>query len=283
MALSRITAASIEDGTVVAADIADGAVTGPKLGATSINANNIVTGAVTGDKLGATSINANNIVDGSVTGVKLGLTSINANNIVDNSITSAKLDTSIFATTSNIFGVTANSNTFSNTIIIVAGNTAPINVGMLLSGSTVTPGTTVLSFNSSPPSGRSNITLSATTVGTNTNTPFSFYETNKVLSPGIAGPGLCKAWVNFNGTGGVQIRAAYNVSSITDNGTGDYTVNFTTALTDANYSLILTGTYGSSNAFNGTAPTTTAAKVQTYVTTTAVSQDSAHVAVAIHR
>ena len=240
MALSRITAASIEDGTVVAADIADGAVTGPKLGATSINANNIVTGAVTGDKLGATSINANNIVDGSVTGVKLGLTSINANNIVDNSITSAKLDTSIFATTSNIFGVTANSNTFSNTIIIVAGNTAPINVGMLVSGSNVTPGTTVLSFNSSPPSGRSNITLSAATVGTNTNTAFSFYETNKVLSPGIAGPGLCKAWVNFNGTGDVQIRAAYNVSSITDNGTGDYTVNFTTAMPDANYAAVMT-------------------------------------------
>lgn len=47
---------------------------------------------------------------------------------------------------------------------------------------------------------------------------------------------LCKAWVNFNGTGAVAIRAAYNVSSIADNGTGDYTVNFTTALADANYS-----------------------------------------------
>jgi hypothetical protein len=47
--------------------------------------------------------------------------------------------------------------------------------------------------------------------------------------------GLCKAWVNFNGTGVVAIRASYNVSSITDNGTGDYTVNFTTALADANY------------------------------------------------
>ena len=43
------------------------------------------------------------------------------------------------------------------------------------------------------------------------------------------------AWVNFNGTGTVAIRASYNVSSITDNGTGDYTVNFTTALTDADY------------------------------------------------
>jgi len=48
----------------------------------------------------------------------------------------------------------------------------------------------------------------------------------------------CKAWVNFNGTGTVAIRAAGNVSSITDNGTGDYTVNFTTALADANYSLV---------------------------------------------
>jgi hypothetical protein len=46
---------------------------------------------------------------------------------------------------------------------------------------------------------------------------------------------VAKAWVNFNGTGAVAIRASYNVSSITDNGTGDYTVNFTTALADADY------------------------------------------------
>jgi hypothetical protein len=46
----------------------------------------------------------------------------------------------------------------------------------------------------------------------------------------------CKAWVNFNGTGTVAIRASGNVSSITDNGTGDYTVNFTNAMPDANYS-----------------------------------------------
>ena len=46
-----------------------------------------------------------------------------------------------------------------------------------------------------------------------------------------------KAWVNFNGTGTVAIRASYNVSSITDNGVGNYTVNFTTALADANYAV----------------------------------------------
>ena len=47
----------------------------------------------------------------------------------------------------------------------------------------------------------------------------------------------CRAWVNFKGTGTVAIRASGNVSSITDNGTGDYTVNFTTAMPDANYSV----------------------------------------------
>jgi hypothetical protein len=47
----------------------------------------------------------------------------------------------------------------------------------------------------------------------------------------------CRAWVNFNGTSTVAIRASGNVSSITDNGTGDYTVNFTTAMPDANYSI----------------------------------------------
>ena len=55
------------------------------------------------------------------------------------------------------------------------------------------------------------------------------------------------AWVNFNGTGTVAIRASYNVSSITDNGTGDYTVNFTNALTDANYAVSALANRDSSN------------------------------------
>jgi hypothetical protein len=45
----------------------------------------------------------------------------------------------------------------------------------------------------------------------------------------------CRAWVNFNGSGTVSIRASGNVSSITDNGTGDFTVNFATAMEDASY------------------------------------------------
>ncbi len=52
--------------------------------------------------------------------------------------------------------------------------------------------------------------------------------------------GAAAAWVNFNGTGTVAIRAAYNVSSITDNDTGIYTVNFTNPMPDSSYSAIFT-------------------------------------------
>ena len=48
----------------------------------------------------------------------------------------------------------------------------------------------------------------------------------------------CRAWVNFNGVGTVAIRASGNVSSITDNAAGDYTVNFANAMPDANYAVI---------------------------------------------
>jgi hypothetical protein len=62
----------------------------------------------------------------------------------------------------------------------------------------------------------------------------------------------CRAWVNFNGTGTVAIRASGNVSSITDNGVGIYTVNFTNALPDANYSVSGTTSDNSTNGNRGT-------------------------------
>ena len=72
----------------------------------------------------------------------------------------------------------------------------------------------------------------------------------------------CRAWVNFNGTGTVSIRASGNVSSISDVGTGAYTVNLTNAMPDANYAVAGTGG-GTSNGYQlnkrpGTPPTTSA-------------------------
>jgi hypothetical protein len=80
--------------------------------------------------------------------------------------------------------------------------------------------------------------------------------------------GSAKAWVNFNGTGTVAIRASFNVSSITDHGVGNYTINFATAMADVNYSAQLT-TYFSSAGSEGeiicqsyvTAPTTSAFRI----------------------
>lgn len=104
-----------------------------------------------------------------------------------------------------------------------------------------------------------------------------------------------KAWVNFNGTGTVAIRAAGNVSSITDNGTGDYTVNFTTAMPDANYSI--SGAQGGTGVPNGagmfainrigstggdSAPTTSGCRVNTTNSSGNVL-DNTYVTVAIFR
>jgi hypothetical protein len=77
--------------------------------------------------------------------------------------------------------------------------------------------------------------------------------------------GSAKAWVNFNGTGTPAIRASYNVSSLTNNGTGDYTVNFTNAFADANYAVNVSAGRGSGTGLfpelGLSAPTTSGVRV----------------------
>ena len=76
----------------------------------------------------------------------------------------------------------------------------------------------------------------------------------------------CRAWVNFNGTGTVAIRASGNVSSITDNGVGQYTVNLTNAMPDANYCWQI----NAQDANNGMGVPTAQADPTRTVTTTAL-------------
>lgn len=79
----------------------------------------------------------------------------------------------------------------------------------------------------------------------------------------VAIPGLDKrfatAWVNFNGSGAVSIRSAYNVASITDNGVGDYTINFTVAMANVNYAPVAMGGYRD----GGTTPASVATSAAT--------------------
>jgi hypothetical protein len=105
----------------------------------------------------------------------------------------------------------------------------------------------------------------------------------------------CRAWVNFNGTGTVAIRASGNVSSITDNGTGDYTVNFTTAMPDADYSCVLQTTglaaadgrrhafVHGSQAGGATTKTASALRINTGATQTNSTSDMANISVSIFR
>ena len=93
----------------------------------------------------------------------------------------------------------------------------------------------------------------------------TFDSASLVTISGTAPLYMCRAWVNFNGTGTVAIRGSGNVSSITDGGTGDYTVNFTTALVDANYSAAYTVSLSAGAGFSETTNsglTTTTARLR---------------------
>lgn len=96
---------------------------------------------------------------------------------------------------------------------------------------------------------------------------------------------MCRAWVNFNGTGTVAIRASGNVTSITDGGVGLYTLNFTTAMTDANYCLAgITGFSTSTGAESVRIQSTLTSSAAPISTTTAATFfDSPTVTVAIFR
>lgn len=97
----------------------------------------------------------------------------------------------------------------------------------------------------------------------------------------------CRAWVNFNGTGTVAIRASGNVTSITDNGTGNYTVNFTNAMPDTNYCAIAESAISTANTANDTIAQSTVSASSSVVFTNnpvnAAAVDSALVHVAIFR
>ncbi len=144
---------------------------------------------------------------------------------------------SALASTAEVQGThTTGTITIGTTSLTVASATG-ITAGMYVVGEGITPGTIVSSIVGTA------VVLSANANTTLSSDPVSFYAAGKLLTPGLVAGQLCRAWVNFDGTGTVTIRSSYNVSSITDNGTGDYTINFTTAMPDANYAPVVTFGY----------------------------------------
>jgi hypothetical protein len=118
-------------------------------------------------------------------------------------------------------GGTAISTDTSGTLNIVTGSGSGANSITIDASQNVTFANAITTTGNGTIGGALSVTGNATITGTLTATG------------GVANS--IKAWVNFNGTGTVAIRGSFNVTSITDNGTGDYTINFTTAMPDINY------------------------------------------------
>ena len=107
----------------------------------------------------------------------------------------------------------------------------------------ITPGIARYTSNFTAP------TIALPTSSGDVNKQILINETADGVTIGTAGINqarIAKAWVNFNGSGTVAIRDSYNVSSITDDGTGKYKVNFSTAMSDINYSAVVDGKYAES-------------------------------------
>lgn len=147
----------------------------------------------------------------------------------------------------NKFNITASSgNTTIAGTLGVTGNTTVD--GVIYADDDTTANTPVISFTGDTNTGIGRSGADTLDFITNGNSRFRIESTGQIKAVYESEVGtdyntqldngyLCRAWVNFNGTGTVAIRASGNVSSITDNGTGDYTINFTTAMPDASYSI----------------------------------------------
>jgi len=174
-------------------------------------------------------------------GISTGLTALASGN--------AGISTGLTALASGNAGISTGLTALAsgNAGLVSASNKVPISGGTMTGVLAVTSGTAALpgiTFTGDPNTGfwsPTADTIAASTGGTEHIRVDSSGNLKFNSGYGSAATAYgCRAWVNFNGTGTVAIRASANVSSITDNGTGDYTLNLTTSLVDANYSAQFT-------------------------------------------
>jgi hypothetical protein len=233
MSIKRVTTRAIDDSQITADKIAVSAVTEAKILNGAVSLDKLAANAVDESKIAESAVTAGKIADGAVSLSKLAADSVNADKIADGAVTSAKLATDAVTDTKIAAGAVTN-------------------------------------------------TKLATDAVTDTKIAASAVITTKIADANITAAKLsgaqtgaapiygARAWVNFNGTGTVAIVASANVTSITDNGAGDYTVNFTTAMPDANFAIggaasrSAAGTRGTLLELSPTSPkTTTSCRVRT--------------------
>lgn len=145
--------------------------------------------------------------------------------------TDTNLSTLTAASASDITGVNTTATVTSGTTSMTVGSGTGIVAGMYVVARGITPGTTVSTVVGTA------VTLSANAGATLSAAPVTFYAVNKVVTPGSIGGQTCRVWVSFVGSTG-SVNAGFNVSSVTRNSTGNYTVNFTNSLPDTSYSVV---------------------------------------------
>jgi hypothetical protein len=245
-------------GTYTNANISEALSYGTATGTRLVSANatittgTITTGVIPSLTAGTTTSTAATITSGTIT------------NLASTTGTIATLNstTGTIATLNSTNGTIATLNSTTGTITALNSTTATItNLSTTLAGDfTISSGTGTLGttgvtagtygsasaipFLTIDAKGR----ITSATSGTFSSTPpansvtFNTLSTSATEADNVA-KRVAKAWVNFDGTGTVAIRDDFNVSTIGDNGTGDYTVNFTTAMANANYCVASTGKY----------------------------------------
>ena len=183
-----------------------------------------------------------------------GIAITNGNGSISIASTATGTVTSVAATVPSFLSITGSPVTTSGTLAIgLSGTALPVANGG--TGVTTSTGSGAVVLGTSP-------TLTTPTIN----------SAQVATVSGTAPLYFARAWVNFNGTGTVAIRTSGNVTSITDHGTGQYTINFTTSMPDASYALSGTGraTQSDANAqvisvvfSNTTAPATSSCRINT--------------------
>ena len=281
-----------------------GTATGTRLVSTNatITTGTITTAVIPSLTAGITTSTAATITSGTITNLASTTGTIATFNSTTGTIATFNSTTGTIGTLNSTTGTIATLNSTTGTI----GNLSTTIAGdFTISSGTGTLGTTgvtagtygsasAIPFITVDAKGR----ITSATSGTFSSTPpansvtFNTLSTSATEADNVASR-VAKAWVNFNGTGVVAIQASFNVSSITDNTTGDYTVNFATDLIDNKYTVAGTVKFadndGASTAFGmsisnrASNPTASAVRIVTGQANNGTQLDMLVVTVAIHR
>ena len=176
----------------------------------------------------AVTINADNGVSSGSAGLKQTADSTGVLALQTNGTTAVSISTGQVVTLTNALPVASGGTG------ATSASAARTSLGLVIGTDVLAPNGSAASLTSFPTLNQNTTGSAATVTGNATGSTFGFNSGYGSVATAYG----CRAWVNFNGTGTVAIRASGNVSSITDNGTGDYTVNFSTAMPDANYSSV---------------------------------------------